>query len=111
MTESYTESLRRRAVQLVLVKKLPPGQAAKILQCTSRGVRRWVQEFLDQQPLPDLTVLDPGSFVPVTLTESSSPVLAIPVRLTTATGQILRFRLASVRDVVDLIQALEVKPC
>ena len=110
MTESHSDSLQRCAVQLVLVKKLPPGQAAKILQCTSRGVRRWVQEFLDQQPPPDLNALEPSSFVPITLAEPLSAP-GIPVRLTTTTGLALRFQLATVQDIVELINALEVKPC
>jgi transposase-like protein len=111
MTESHSDSLRRRAVQLVLVKKLPPGQAAKILQCTSRGVRRWVQEYLDQQPPPDLNALEQSAFVPVTLTESLPPASGISIRLTTATELVLHFRLANIQDVIELIKALEVKPC
>jgi len=90
---------------------MTPDQAAKILQCTPRGVRRWVQEFLDQQPPPDLSAVVPSAFVPITLTESPPSPTAIPVRLTTAAGQILHFRLAAVCDVVELIQTLETKSC
>jgi len=111
MAESYLDSLRRRAIHLVLVKNMPPHQAAKILQCTSRGVRRFVQEFLDQQPLPAPSAPAPSSFVPVTLTDSPRPVGVIPVRLTTATGLVLRFRLTTVQEIAELVHSLEVKPC
>lgn len=111
MAESYSDSLRRRAVQLVLEKNLTPGQAAKVLQCTIHAVKKWVKEALDQESLPQTE-----PFVPVTLEEtaelSSSPVNAKAVSVEPLPdGYSLRLQLATLSDVIRLLQFLEDDPC
>ena len=134
MPESYTDSLRRRAVRLVLEKGLMPGNVAKILRCSSPAVRRWVDEHLDQEftPLPAIgTSLEPVSpnkesavadslpgatgtpFVPVRLEGDAVPMLSAPISLDilTRNGLTLRLQLPSVQDVAALLQSLEGESC
>ena len=103
MAESYTESLRRRALRLVLEKNLPPGQVAKVLQCTSRAVRQWINEALDQESLHQA---DPSPFIPVTLddTPPTSPTSSsvVSVEALSPNGYGVQLQLASLAAVIRL---------
>lgn len=110
MTESSTESLRRRALHLVLEKKFQPGHVAKLLQCTSRTVQQWINEAIDQQLLAPEHV-DP--FVPVLLDAEPAPEAptSIPLDILTPTGLTLRLQLPSLRSLADLLHVLEADSC
>ena len=112
MAESYTESLRRRALHLVLEKNLQPGQVAKVLQCTSRAVRQWINEALDQE---SLNRSNPHPFVSLTLDETPPPPPApspiVSVEPVSPNGYSVQVQLGSLAAVIRLLQLLEGDRC
>ncbi len=116
MPESFIDRQRRRALCLVLEKDRTPSQAAKILQCTVRAVKRWIEEYLDHEAVLADTPTDPASFLPVVIDESddgSEELVAepIPLDILTRSGLTLRLQLSSVNDVAALLRSLEVDRC
>ena len=133
--------LRQRAVALVLEKKLTCEEAAKMLDCSPRGVRCWVQEHLGRtvvdpllslsgrlkeietfSPPQELPPSDSNSvqnqsvavdsvFVPLVFDADIQVIQSVPVDITMPNGCTIHLQLESLESVAALFRALEVSSC
>jgi len=107
--------LVRRAAELVLHYEKSLSQAARILGSTVPTVQQCVQQYLDQQSedTDSSSIEGESAFLSVQLHDDAiaKESTNISLDIQTPKGWTLRFQLASLQDIITLLQSLEVPTC
>jgi transposase-like protein len=103
----YSVAIQRSAVEQVLHHRIPIAQVARQLDCSDQSIQRWIKLHRKSLPPPSTT-----TFLPIRVSNDSSPPNSPKIEIITRTGLTLRFPVDMPADtLLNLVRRLEGVPC